>query len=287
MLRLGRTFIFVASTALLTAALGTTPASAQRGRGGEPPRHPPAAAQRPRPVDRTRVVFIGGYFYDPFFGPYPWCARGAYPYFYYPEYFDARAVVRIAGEPDKTADAASVYVDGFYAGVVEDFDGFFEGLPLAPGDHEIVLYMEGYRTVRQRLHLSAASAFTLHYSPERLPAGVTSELPVVATPVPAPPDGTYLPPVTMRPAPSEARPAATTGVAQGTLVLRVQPADAEVRIDGEPWATSEPGRFVVLVAPGPHLIEVARIGYQTYSAEVRVANDEPSHVNVALTRERR
>ena len=294
MRRLGRFIIPIASVAAMAAAVSPDTAFAQR-RGqppttGRPPAQgrPPAAHRPPQhPVNRGSVVFIGGYYYDPFFGPYPWWSRRAYPYFYYPEYYDDRAVVRIMGEPDKAADPAAVYVDGFYAGVVEDFDGFFEGMPLTPGAHEIVLYMNGYRTVRQRVYLSPASSFQLRYTPERLPPGTASEPPIIAAPVPPPPEGTFIPPVTERAAPPDAlRQEATTGVAQGTLVLRVQPVDAEVRIDGEQWASSDLGSFVVKVPTGTHRIEVVKSGYRTYTAEVRVRSNQSSPLNVTLTPER-
>lgn len=283
MRRFGLTLLIVGSLVGLAAA---TPAFAQRG-AHEAQRRPATAAPGHR-VDRHRVVFIGGYFYDPYFGPYPWWVRGPYPPFYYPAYYDSRAVVRIIGNPDKLADAAAVYVDGFYAGIVEDFDGFFEGLPLTPGSHEIVLYLDGYRTVRQRVYLSAASSFALHYTPERLAPGVPNEPPATVAPVPAPPEGTFLPPATPPSATADAlRPRATTGVAQGTVLLHVQPSDAELRIDGEPWSSSEPGSFVVQLPVGVHRIEVTRSGYEPYSAEVRVANDATSRVNVSLLPERR
>jgi hypothetical protein len=48
--------------------VASTPAFAQRRGGGSFPFH------------RSNVVFIGGYFYDPFFGPYPWWPLEAYPY---------------------------------------------------------------------------------------------------------------------------------------------------------------------------------------------------------------
>jgi hypothetical protein len=292
MRQLARLVILIASAAGIAAASWPDAAFAQR--GGRPPAgqpapqgRTPAPAHRPHPINRGNVVFIGGYFYDPFFGPYPWWSRWSYPYFYYPEYYDNRAVVRIAGEPDKLADNASVYVDGFYAGIVEDFDGAFEGLPLSPGGHDIVLYMEGYRTVRQSVYLSSASTFKLRYAPERLPAGTRSEPPILAAPVPPPAEGTFIPPVTERPTPADApRARATTGVAQGTLVLGVQPVDAEVRIDGERWASSDEGRFVVQLPAGTHRIEVLKSGFRTYSAEIRVAHDERSAVNVTLTPER-
>jgi len=296
MRRIGRLIIFIASVAGLAAASGPETAFAQqRGRpsaptGGRPSgsqgrAHPPT--HRSHSINRGRSVFVGGYFYDPFFGPYPWWSHGAYPYFYYPEYYDDRAVVRIMGKPDKLADNASVYVDGFYSGIVEDFDGFFEGLPVTPGGHEIVLYLNGYRTVRHRLYLSPASTYKLPYTPEPLPAGTASEPPVIAAPVPAPPEGTFIPPVTQRPAPPDApRQEATTGVTKGTLALHVQPGDAEVRIDGERWVSSDGGRFVVQVPAGTHRIEVIKTGFQTYSADVQVRDNESSSVNVTLMPER-
>ncbi len=289
MCRIGRLIILIASVAAMAASWPDT-AFAQRGRPPAPTGRPPTSQGRPpapaRPVNRGSVVFVGGYFYDPFFGPYPWWPHWSYPYFYYPQYYDDRAVVRIIGEPDELADSAAVYVDGFYAGVVEDFDGYFEGLPLSPGGHDLVLYLDGYRTVRRRLYLSPASSYKVHYAPERLPAGIASEPPVIAAPVPAPPEGTFIPPVTQRPTPPNApRQEATAGVAQGTLSLHVQPSDAEVCIDGERWETSDGGRFAVQLPAGAHRIEVVKGGYRTYSADVRVRGNETSAVNVALTPE--
>ena len=45
------------------------------------PRPVPRPAPRvvPRPTSRGSIVFIGGYFYDPFFGPYPWWPRPVHP----------------------------------------------------------------------------------------------------------------------------------------------------------------------------------------------------------------
>ena len=52
------------------------------------PRHP-AAARLPQ-----MMVFIGGYLYDPFFGPYPWWPPAVYPYRWTPR---LRAAPRCAG----------------------------------------------------------------------------------------------------------------------------------------------------------------------------------------------
>ena len=67
----------------------------------------PAPRVVPRPSSRGSIVFIGGYFYDPFFGPYPWWPRPLHPYWHYPPY-DLRAELRV----ECRDRAAAGYVDG-------------------------------------------------------------------------------------------------------------------------------------------------------------------------------
>ena len=119
---------------------------------------------RPKPQIVVRgEVFIGGYFYDPVYGTYPWWPRNVYPHWYYPRY-DSRAYVRMSVTPDE----AAVYVDGFYAGVVDDFDGVFDGLPLSPGGHTITFYLDGYRTVRHNIYVQPINYPTVPRGTERL-----------------------------------------------------------------------------------------------------------------------
>jgi hypothetical protein len=223
-------------------------------------------------------VFVGGYFYDPFYGPYPWWSRTGYPFAYYPVY-DTHATVRVLATPKD----AAVYVDGFYAGTVHDFNDWWQGLPLPPGGHEIVLFLEGYRTTRDRLYAAPGSTMKLRRDLEPLPRGVSSERPVLAPVVPAPPPGTFRPPVTPPP-PLPPPPAMQQTVPNGALSLRVEPADAEVRIDGEKWVSSDGKQFIVQLAAGRHRIEVAAPGYRAYVAEIQIGDGETTPLNVALTR---
>jgi hypothetical protein len=269
-------FMLLATSMVAVGTFWPSPALAQR-------RRPPAAghAQPRPPVRRTAVVFVGGYFYDPFFGPYPWWPRRAYPYAYWPRY-DNRAVVRVIATPKD----AAVYVDGFYAGTVHDFNDWWQGLPLPPGGHQILLYLDGYRTIQRRLYLSPGSSYKLHETLERLPAGEMSEPPTQSPPLPPPPEGSYLPPRTEPrvPPPSQAPPESPAGI--GTLTLHVQPANAEVRIDGEPWVSSDQGRFVIQLAEGPHQIEVTSAGYRKYASAIQIWDGEMVPLNVSLSRER-
>jgi hypothetical protein len=48
-----------------------------------------------------------------------------------------------------------VYVDGYYAGVVDDFDGHFQHLTLPPGGHHIELRASGYKTLDADIYVQA------------------------------------------------------------------------------------------------------------------------------------
>ena len=104
---------------------------------------------------------------------YPW---GFYSPWYFPPYpysYGAFIVttVRIQAEPKN----AEVYVDGRFAGVVDDFDGFFQGLRVEPGGHELRLYLEGYRSVSQRVYVGPGENFKWRTMMERLAAGEANE----------------------------------------------------------------------------------------------------------------
>jgi hypothetical protein len=265
-------------SALLLLVLAPALALAQRPPAPRRPSHPP----HPQPAVTIRgQVFIGGYFYDPIFGPYPWWPRVSYPQWYYPIY-DLHAEIRLHVEPEEAEDAA-VYVDGFYAGVVDDFNGVFQALPLTPGGHRIVLYLEGYRTVRHNLYLQPGSTFSLRERMQRLAPGETSQRPEIVPAVPPPPAGTYRSPVTPPRVPAPPSPAATSAaVGFGALDLFVQPEDAAVTIDGQPWVSSDAGHFMVQVPAGTHRVEVRRGGYRHFIADVVVREAETSPLNVSL-----
>lgn len=264
----------------LALVLSSTVEAQRRGDRRSPPPRPPHAA-----MARGHVVFIGGYFYDPFFGPYPWWPRPMYPYPYFPMY-DSRAEVRVQVTPRESA----VYVDGFYAGIADDFDGFLQRLPLPPGGHLIALYLPGYQTARHNVYLQPGSMLTLHDTLERLPAGMTSDAPPVAPPVPTPPPGSYLPPRTPPrvplPSPAPVAEGDVRAAGYGTLDLRVQPLGAEVTIDGQKWISTEEGHFVVQISDGPHKIEVFKPGYRRFSSEVHVRDGQSTPLNVSLAGEK-
>jgi len=124
---------------------------------------------------RGHVIISGGFgygfgyrpFYDPLWYPYP------YPYYGYGAYPLGAPIssdVRVIATPKQ----AEVFVDGFYAGVVDDFDGTFQRLRLAPGGHAITLHLEGYRTVTQNIYVAPDNTFKLQLNMDRVQPGEAS-----------------------------------------------------------------------------------------------------------------
>jgi hypothetical protein len=66
--------------------------------------------------------------------------------------------VRIQGAPRN----AQVFVDGSYAGVVDDFDGTFQRLPLEPGSHEIEIRAPGLPPMTYDVNVQPGQTVTIH-----------------------------------------------------------------------------------------------------------------------------
>jgi hypothetical protein len=274
----------LALAATAVAALTSAPASADA--------QVRVAVRRPAVVVRpSATIFIGGYYYPSlyraslYYGPY---YRGAYyrgyygfpPPFYqaWPGYgYDLSGSMRLQVFPKET----EVFVDGYYAGTVDDFDGMFQRLHVEAGDHDIELYAPGHRPFRQRVYLQPGRTFSIRHTMEPLAPG---------DPEPARPAGAPLPPPGVRdPGPVRGgAPPAPPGDARaqgfGALSLRVQPADAQVVIDGEPWEGAlADARLVVQLGAGVHRLEIRKEGYRSYFTDVTVADGETRTLNVALT----
>jgi hypothetical protein len=121
----------------------------------------------------TRVVvpaygFYPGFgwgYYDPF-----WYGWGG-PY-YYPYVVPESAVtggLRLEVKP-KTAQ---VFVDGSYAGVVNDFDGHFQRLTLTPGGHRIDVTAPGFEPLMFNTYIQAGH--TTDYKGTLAPAPATDD----------------------------------------------------------------------------------------------------------------
>lgn len=256
----------------------------------------PTEAAGQRRVVRSRtsaVVLVGGgfyrpYFYDPFFWGYP-----AYPFYaaypFYPPYpagywYGRRyASARIQVTPKQ----AEVYLDGYYVGQVDDFDGIFQRLDVPPGEHELEVYLQGYRPYRQKTLFRSGQGYKFQAALEPLPAGETGEPRPTPSAAPRGQNPSFPPPPgpgRTHPLPERDRERPAESAGFGTLALRVQPSDAVVEIDGERWDSPEGGsRLVVQLPAGSHRVDVRKDGFRSYSSTVTIRAGDTETLNVSLS----
>jgi len=208
--------------------------------------------------------------------PYPLPPYPGVPPIYGPDGTDygGTSAARLQVTPKET----EVYVDGHYAGKVGAFQGFWQRLDVPSGGHELTLYLEGYRTMREKVQLEPDASYKIKWNMERLAAGESTG------PRPEPPRRAARAAASQSsPSPPSApsRPRERSGF--GTLTIRVQPTDATVLIDGERWEAPESGRrLAVQLSEGTHSVEVGKKGFETYSTRVRVHDGEVTRLNVSL-----
>jgi hypothetical protein len=193
--------------------------------------------------------------------PYPGWPWWGYPYPYpygYPTpgpwraYADwETANVRL----DVSPKDAAVYVDRYYAGVVDDFDGIFQRLTLRAGPHLIEIRKAGYITLAVELNLQPGQTITYRRTmePSRGEIDAPSPLPLA----PGFEEGAA-PPVT------DALP--------GDVRLDVTPNDAAVYADGfyAGIAGDFDGSQHLLLAPGRHHLGLKLEGYESIEVELAI-----------------
>jgi hypothetical protein len=239
------------------------------------PRHPappPRVVVRPPsprvyifpPLSRDRGFYYHPrflFYYGPYYGPLHEWPRGWTQRY-------SMSSVRLRVKPADT----EVYLNGYFAGRVDDFDGMFQRLYVPAGEHLLELYLEGYRTFRRPIYFSAGDAPDVVHQMLPLRPGETSEPP--SRPRPLPEGWTDAQPSTGD------RPDSPFGI----VTIRIDTPDAELRIDDERWQTAE-GKtdLVTHLEAGWHRIEVRRPGYQTFATEIEVTEGQRTGLKVTLT----
>jgi hypothetical protein len=227
------------------------------------------------------------YAYGPGFYPSVGFGVGYYPFSIGVGYVggppDPRGSLRTQVAPRQT----EVFIDGYYAGLVDDFDGSFQKLRLDPGPHTVTLYLDGHELYEETVYSTLGSTIKIRHEMEPLAPG--EPMPVrPGTGYTTPPATASAPP----PPPPSAPPsplATTTAPEYGTLLLRSQPGEAEVWIDGELWtfpggaagpAGSE--RLNVHLPAGPHELELRKEGYESFRIGIEIRGGEAEALNVRL-----
>lgn len=227
--------------------------------------------------------YRGWYGYDPYYGYGYGYGYGGYGHRYG---YAGEGSVRVLVEPKD----ARVYVDGYYAGVVDDFDGLFQRLRISPGRHEIALKLDGYRSQTFKVYVPYDQTVKLHYKMARGTGEDVSQ--VIGRPEDEARDQA-------RYARAEREARADDGEdddnayagdreadqrgERGVVRLDVRPADASVYVDGAFRGTGRELRQLRLT-PGRHHLEVVRPGYRTIDREIDVRSGEDSDVDIDLDR---
>ena len=269
-----------------------------------------AERRHPRPGTGTGDHYYGGsryygspYFYgrqyyydgyDPFFYGYygysPFYYSGAYGYapsYYRGRYSDSGSV-RVIAEPQQTR----VYVDGYYAGIADDFDGIFQRLSIPPGRHEITLKLDGYRTHKFRVYVPVDQTIKIHHIMERGTGEATDE--VVGEEEYRRDDrdrdndrsGGYDDRNRRNPGDEDRYGRdedARDNAEAATVRLDLKPSDASVYVDGE-FRGSGRNAETLRLAPGRHRLEVVRPGYRTVEREIDVRPGDNPRVEIELSR---
>jgi hypothetical protein len=216
-------------------------------------------------------------------------------------YYPPESHLRINVKPK----AALVYVDGYFAGRVDEFDGALQRLHVTPGHHDLTIYLEGYRSLKQQLYLSPNATRTISGALEKLGPGEAPEpepKPTESQRLEQPPDEAYrqppLPPPPSRrrplpprppgpsdqpPYPPEPRTAPAEPSRFAALSLRVEPGGSVVHVDGDRWdGPSGDERLIIQVPEGHHTIEVERSGYEPFKTELDARGGETVPISVNL-----
>lgn len=217
--------------------------------------------------------FYAGLYHPFFYSPYYWGYYGHYPYPPYGwRYYDDTGSARIQVSPRH----AEVFVDGYYVGTADDFDGVFQRLHVPAGEHELAVYLEGYKTISQKVLFRRGATLKVSYEMQPLAPGEAND------PRPAPDPNARAP---QDPTQRGVRPYMRSPQAEfGTLSLRIQPDDAEVFVDGEQWdRPAGEDRFTIDLPAGPHRLEVRKDGFRTYTRTVDIRPRQTVTLNVSLT----
>ena len=165
--------------------------------GGGQGRAVPRRAREDRPVVGTaiprsqvppyggNIVIGGGYPYYSYYPYYPWYYPGYYPWgyggigfgfsWYSPGFYGAPyygggyahydGAVRIKVRPSR----AEVLVDGYYVGIVDEFDNPFQQLQLETGPHRIEVRADGYEPLSFEVRILPGRTITYKADLKKLP----------------------------------------------------------------------------------------------------------------------
>lgn len=246
------------------------------------------AQARPRNSSGRHTVVVGAHHYSPYYFYYPgyygsfyypfyWHAFWQYPYpypYYGGGYYDNTGSARLQVTPRE----AKVYIDGYFVGVVDSFDGNLQRLNVEAGEHELQLHLDGYQPFSLKVLFVRGRTLKISHVMQPLGPGEAQ------APLPKPDESLRVQPY-RDPATTRQGPPPRGQLSQfGSLLLRVRPVDAQILVDGEVWTPpAGEDQFVIELTEGQHRIDVRKEGFLPYSTTVRVRRGDTVRLNISLT----
>jgi hypothetical protein len=232
-----------------------------------------------------------GLYYGSGWGPYGYYGGGYYgggPAYYSYRTEGDSAAVRVLVDPEK----AKVYVDGYYAGVADDFDGMFQRLHLGPGRHELMFKLDGYRTHKMLVYVSPGQTLKIEHDLEKgtgpetfedLTGGRGAREEGNERPAYRDDDDNKVNDEFDHPAPAPRGGEQPYRPDASRLRLDVRPADASVYLDGQfQGSAGELGEL--MLPPGSHRVEVVRPGFRTEERDIQLNPGSSRTVTIELAR---
>jgi PEGA domain-containing protein len=107
--------------------------------------------------------YIGAYggYYDPWYGGYPTSGQGTYS----ASSAQDEGKLRLKIKPRQ----AEVYVDGYFVGIVDDFDGLFQRLHLDTGPHRVEIRAPGFEPLEINVRISLDHTTTYEGELKKIP----------------------------------------------------------------------------------------------------------------------
>jgi PEGA domain len=192
-----------------------------------------------------------------------------------------------------TPSTAEVYVDGALAGIVDQYDGVFQSLALSPGTHQFSFYLDGHRRYDTNVYVAPGSTVKVRHTMEPLAAGASADerptppardQPGSQVQSPGSSDAVPVPGLGQPGVPREPQAARQAVGEGGLLIIRMQPADAEILIDGQRWPKPDANQpLEVRVPAGRVRVEVRKTGFAPFSTEIAVQPGEITPLNISLS----
>lgn len=227
----------------------------------------------PRAYYFPPIDLRAGFYYHPYFGFY----YGPYygPFYPHPGPFDRHGRYTVSALRIRVRPAeAQVYINGYYAGIADDFDGVFQRLYLPAGEHHLELRLDGYESFGQNVYVALGDTLDIRHQMTRLAPGKTAAPP--PRPRSVPEEWT---------APNLDGESESLATPFGVLAIRSDPVDAQILIDGEPWVPAKGQRELVIhLTAGWHRVEVRKEAFRTFSTSVEFSEGQTTRLNVTLER---